>query len=99
MWYGTNFSEPVFKKILQQHRQSYYHVCWGGQGHLEKYQDLMPDYNADPRRATPPRRWTCSRITAQPQAADLETRIADMTAVLDEASDQIEDLSPLFVVY
>ena len=59
MWYGTNFSRPVFKKVLQQHRQSYYHVAWGGQGHLEKYQDLMPEYNADPRRRTPRRRWTC----------------------------------------
>ena len=46
MWYGTNFSRPVFKKVLQQHRQSYYHVAWGGQGHLEKYQDLMPEYKA-----------------------------------------------------
>ena len=46
MWYGTNFSRPVLKKILQRHRQSYYHIAWGGQGHLERYQDLMPEYDA-----------------------------------------------------
>ena len=63
MWYGTNFSEPVFKKILQQHRPSYYHVCWGGQGHLAKYRNLMPEYNAilAARRRRRPRR--CSRAT------------------------------------
>ncbi len=24
-------------------RQPCYHIAWGGRGHLERYQDLMPD--------------------------------------------------------
>jgi hypothetical protein len=94
MWYGTNFSEPVFTKILQQHRQSYYHVCWGAQGHLEKYQNLVPDYDAILDGDAPT---AMSLLDGQldAQRGDLAVRIIDMTAVLNEASDQIEDLFPL----
>jgi Iap family predicted aminopeptidase len=93
MWYGINFSEPVFTKELQRHRQSYYRICWGGQGHLAKYQNLMPDYNAvlahDEGTAMG---LLDSQIAFQ--RGDLQARIADMTAVFDEASNQIEDLLP-----
>jgi hypothetical protein len=95
MWYGTNFSQPVFKKILQQHRATYYHVCWGGQGHLEKYQDLTPEYTAigDEQAALA---LDLLGPDLKAQVADLDARLADMTAVLDETSDQIEDLFPVF---
>ena len=94
MWYGTNFSRPVFKKVLQQHRQSYYHIAWGGQGHLEKYQDLTPEFNAildeDAEMAM-----DLLDDDIAFQQSDLAVRIAAMTATLDEASDQIEDLITL----
>jgi hypothetical protein len=94
MWYGTNFSEPVFKKILQQHRPSYYHVCWGAQGHLAKYQNLVPEYEAvlDEDAATA-LDLLADHLFAQED--DLTTRILTMTDALNDASDQIEDLFPL----
>ena len=94
MWYGTNFSQPVFKKILQQHRPTYYHVCWGAQGHLPKYQDLIPDYEAvlDEDAGT-----ALGLLEHQilVQQADLTERIDVLTDQLNETSDQIEDLYPL----
>ena len=94
MWYGTNFSEPVFKKILNQHRPSYYHVCWGAQGHMAKYQNLVPDYNAIiGHDASTAMDYLDGQLGVQ--ESDLETRIVDMTAVLNETSGQIEDLFPL----
>ena len=94
MWYGTNFSDPVFKKILQQHRPSYYHICWGAQGHQAKYQNLKPDYEAvlDGDAAT-----ALGLLEHQllVQENDLGVRIDALTAALNEASDQIEDLFPL----
>jgi hypothetical protein len=94
MWYGTNFSEPVFKKILQQHRPTYYHVCWGAQGHLARYQNLVPDYRAvlaeDAETAL-----GLLRHKIVVQQADLRERILVLTDQLREASDQIEDLYPL----
>ena len=95
MWYGTNFSRPVFKKILQQHRQSYYHIAWGGQGHLEKYQDLMPICDAIVGHGDPSTILTMINESRGVQIDDLTQRIIDMTATLNEASDQIEDLFPL----
>ena len=93
MWYGTNFSPGVFKKVLQQHRQSYYHIAWGGQGHLEKYQNLQPEYDdiLGKRQATA-RESLAPHIAAQ--VKDLQARVIAMTAVFDEAADQIEDLIP-----
>ena len=94
MWYGTNFSEPVFKRELQRHRQTYYRITWGGQGHLAKYQNLVPDYEAilDTHAGT-----AMDLLDGQIEAQknDLQDRIVDMTAVLHEASDQIEDLFPV----
>ncbi|NLE23046.1 MAG: M28 family peptidase, partial [Actinobacteria bacterium] len=97
MWYGTSFSEPVFKKILQQHRPTYYHVCWGAQGHLAKYQNLKPEYEAvldgDETGAL-----GLLRQHLQVQEDDLRDRIDVLTEQLNEASDQIEDLYPLVTV-
>ena len=94
MWYGTTFSQPVYKRVLQQHRPTYYRVCWGGQGHLAKYQDLTPDYNAIlDRDAGTATELLGGRLDVQ--LNDLQDRIVDMTAVLNEATDQIEDLFPV----
>jgi Iap family predicted aminopeptidase len=94
MWYGTNFSEPVFTKILQQHRPTYYHVCWGAQGHLAKYQNLIPDYEAvlagDAAAAL-----ALLEHQILVQEEDLGLRIDTLTDQINEASDQIEDLYPL----
>ena len=98
MWYGTNFSRPVFMKILQQHRQSYYHVAWGGQGHLERYQDLTQEYDAIASHDAPTAMGLLEDdITFQQD--DLTDRIVELTAALDEAADQIEDLFPLVRLY
>jgi hypothetical protein len=94
MWYGTNFSRPVFKKVLQQHRQSYYHIAWGGQGHLEKYQDLIPEYNLILAKDAGSAMSMLSD-DIEFQQADLADRIVAMTETLDEASAQIKDLFPL----
>ena len=94
MWYGTNFSEPVFKKILQQHRPSYYHVCWGAQGHLAMYQNLVPDYEAVLGKDAGTALGLLDHQLLV-QQDDLTTRILTMTDALNEASDQIEDLFPL----
>ena len=94
MCYGTNFSEPVFQKVLQQHRPTYYHIAWGGQGHLEWYQNLMPDYAAiEAHNATLAIGLLDDQIAFQQD--DLEARIIEMTAVLDDAANQIEDLLPV----
>jgi len=93
MWYGTNFSHQVFLKELQRHRQSYYRICWGAQGHLDKYQDLTPEYNAI---------LAGDGVTAYDglqdkvalQEADLANRLVAMTDCLNEASDQIHDVLP-----
>jgi Iap family predicted aminopeptidase len=94
MWYGTNFSEPVFKKILQQHRPTYYHVCWGAQGHLAKYQNMVPDYQAvlaeDAGAAL-----DLLQHKLLVQQADLADRIDVLTGQMNDAADQIEDLYPL----
>jgi len=94
MWYGTNFSQPVFKKILQQHRPTYYHICWGAQGHQPRYQDLSLDYEAvldeDAGAAL-----GLLEHQILVQQADLTDRIAVLTDQLNETSDQIEDLYPL----
>jgi len=94
MWYGTNFSEPVFKKILQQHRPTYYHVCWGAQGHLAKYQNMVPDYQAvlaeDAGTAL-----DLLQHKLLVQQADLADRIDVLTDQINDAADQIEDLYPL----
>ena len=93
MWYGTNFSHAVFAKELQRHRQSYYRICWGGQGHLDKYQDLTPEYNAilaDDGVAA----YDGLTTKLAAQTADLNTRLVAMTSALNEASAQIEDLLP-----
>jgi hypothetical protein len=75
-------------------RQSYYHIAWGGQGHLERYQDLMPEYDAilagDETTAMD---LLSADIAFQQQ--DLTSRIVELTAAMDEASNQIEDLFPL----
>lgn len=95
MWYGTNFSEPVFKKVLQQHRPTFYHVCWGAQGHLARYQNLVPDYEAALAKDAP----TALALLDHQilvQKADLSERIVTLTEQLNEMSDQIEDLSPLY---
>jgi Iap family predicted aminopeptidase len=93
MWYGVNFSHEVFAKELQRHRQSYYRICWGGQGHLDKYQDLTPEYNAilsgDGSAAYS---GLTSKLAAQ--TVDLNTRVVAMTGALNDASEQIEDLLP-----
>ena len=93
MWYGINFSHQVFLKELQRHRQSYYRVCWGGQGHLDKYQDLTPEYNAilsgDDATA-----FDGLSAKVALQKADLAKRLVGMTDCLNEASDQIHDLLP-----
>ena len=93
MWYGINFSHSVFTKELQRHRQSYYRICWGAQGHLDKYQDLMPEYDAilsgDGDAAYD---GLVTKMDAQ--VTDLTARVAIMTLALDEASSQIEDLLP-----
>ena len=94
MWYGTNFSPEVFAKILQQHRQSYYHVAWGGQGHMEKYQDLTPVYD-DILAELPNMAKEALAGHIDAQKNDLRARIIDMTAVYNEAADQIQDLIPL----
>lgn len=93
MWYGTNFSHAVFAKELQRHRQSYYRICWGGQGHLDKFQDLTPEYNAILAGDAAGAR-SGLRAKLSVQQADLDLRLAAMTAALDKASDQIEDLLP-----
>lgn len=97
MWYGTNFSRPVFREILQQHRPSYYNVCWGAQGHQPRYQDNTPEYEAilagDQTTALD---LIQSRLDVQ--EADLQARIVDMTSVLDEAAAQIEDLFPVMAM-
>jgi len=36
----------VFTRELQRHRESHCRICWGSQGHLAKFQNLMPDYRA-----------------------------------------------------
>jgi Iap family predicted aminopeptidase len=93
MWYGINFSHSVFTKELQRHRQSYYRICWGGQGHLDKYQDLMSEYQAilDGDGSTA---YDGLNDKMAMQVTDLNARIAAMTSTLDQASDQIEDLLP-----
>jgi Iap family predicted aminopeptidase len=93
MWYGINFSHAVFAKELQRHRQSYYRICWGGQGHLDRYQDLTPEYSAilggDGDGAH-----DGLQAKLALQTADLNVRLAAMTDALNEASNQIEDLLP-----
>jgi len=91
MWYGINFSHQVFLKELQRHRQTYYRICWGGQGHLDKYQDLTPEYNTilagdDARPGL--------EAKVALQKTDLAKRLVAMTDCLNEASDQIHDLLP-----
>ena len=93
MWYGTNFSHAVFTKELQRHRQSYYRIAWGGQGHLDKYQDLTPEYNAILADDGPTAR-TGLQAKLGVQQADLDSRLVAMTGTLNAASDQIGDLLP-----
>ena len=96
MWYGINFSHAVFKKELQRHRATYYRVCWGGQGHLDNYQDLMREYTAIlGSDATTASTGLTTKLAAQ--VVDLQTRLTAMTSVLNQASDQIEDLLPPLV--
>jgi Peptidase family M28 len=94
MWYGTNFSGPVFKRELRYHQDSFYRIGFAGQGHLATYQNLMPDYNAIlAGNAAGAMDLLDGKIAFQ--ESDLEARIVDMSTVLREASDQIEDLFPI----
>jgi len=93
MWYGANFSHAVFAKELQRHRQSYYRICWGGQGHLDRYQDLTPEYDAILSSDTSTA-YDGLTVKADVQIDDLTARVVAMTDVLNGASDQLEDMLP-----
>ncbi len=93
MWYGINFSHSVFAKELQRHSATYYRICWGGQGHLDRYQDLTPQYYAILGSDGPSASAGLTTKLAA-QITDLQTRLTVMTGVLNQASDQIEDLLP-----
>ncbi len=93
MWYGTNFSHPVFLRELQRHRDSYYRITWGAQGHLALYQDLTPVMDAITAQDKTTALDGLNAATAE-QNADLDLRIIQATDVLERSADQILDLIP-----
>jgi hypothetical protein len=95
-WYGVSFSHPVYVKDLQRHRQSYYRIAWGGQGQLERYQDLTPEV-ALIQAGNYAAAQTSLIAKAQTLVADLDERLADMAELLDELTPSVEDLLPPYL--
>ena len=92
-WYGINFSYPVFLKELTRHDPGYYRINWGGQGHLPKPVDVMPEWGligaGDYAGAI-------SGLEAERDyyLSDLNVRLGDMAKVLEKVTPQVEALMP-----
>jgi len=81
-WYGTNFSPAVYYHELDRHDPDYWGISWAGQGHLPQPIDVMPEYwqiEAGDYSAA-----LAGLLAEQArQKAELDTRLANMDAVLE----------------
>ena len=44
IWYGLNFSQPVYLHEVARHDPDYWAIGWAGQGHLPQPIDVLPEY-------------------------------------------------------
>ena len=92
-WYGMNFSYPVFLQELTRRDPAYYRINWGGQGHLPKPLDVMPEWR---QIGTGDYAGAISGLKTERDfyLSDLNVRLGDMARVLEKVTPQIEALMP-----
>jgi hypothetical protein len=90
-WEGLYFSYQVFLKDMTRHAAGYYRLAWGGQGHLAKYLNVMPQYGQIEagKFATALTGLTSLR---KGEISDLNGRLAKMSCVLEKVTPQVQAL-------
>ena len=89
---GMALDHSMYLVELRHHDPQYSRVTWGGQGHLARYLDVMPQYNAIGAGT-----WgatTIAQLTKMRdcELRDLNERLQTMTAVLQHLTPQVNAL-------
>jgi hypothetical protein len=89
---GMSLDHAMYLVELRHHDPTYNRVAWGGQGHLARYVDVMPQYNAIGAGTWGAK--TIAELTTlrNTELRDLNCRLEVMTAALQHFTPQINAL-------
>ena len=90
-WYGEYFSYPVYQRELARRAPDYPRLSWASIGHIPAFVDVMPEWRQIEAGQIGQAVAGLEAIRAA-EVADLETRLTDMAAVMENATPRIDAL-------